>query len=205
MKTIILSIALITTSTFAFAGILKNFKGVFTDQQVNLSWATMMESGVDYYEIQRSGDGVNFMDVDRIESKMTISTDDFQLNYQYSDTHPLKGTSFYRVKVVNRDGSASQTAVVQINISVVTGTKMYPTVIHSNILYVESDKTLSDVKIEIFNLSGYKVSETNWSTLNGRQTVQLSETGSLPKGMYVAKLMVNGENLQSQMLMVQNF
>ncbi|MEJ0080115.1 MAG: hypothetical protein WDM78_03925 [Puia sp.] len=81
---------------------LKNFKGVVDEQQVDLSWATMMESGVDYYEIQRSGDGMNFLDIDKIESKMTISTNDFQLNYQYADAHPLAGTSFYRVKVVGR-------------------------------------------------------------------------------------------------------
>ena len=95
MKTILISSALIITSTLSSAGMtLKNFKGVINEQQVELTWATMMESGVDYYEIQRSGDGINFLDVDRIESKMTISTNDFQLNYQYSDPHPLKGTSF---------------------------------------------------------------------------------------------------------------
>ena len=33
---------------------------------------------------------------------MTISTNDFQLNYQYADAHPLTGTSFYRVKVIGK-------------------------------------------------------------------------------------------------------
>jgi len=107
MKTILLSFALMFTAVLTYAGgtpavIFKNFKGVVNEQQIDLSWATMMESGVNYYEIQRSGDGMNFLDIDQIESKMTISTNDFQLNYQYADAHPLPGTSFYRIQIVVR-------------------------------------------------------------------------------------------------------
>jgi hypothetical protein len=95
MKTTLLFIALIFASTFSYADpsfgslTLTNFKGVFTDQQVvELNWLTMMESGVDHFEIQRSGDGLNFQDIDSVESKMKISTSDYQLHYGYTDTHP---------------------------------------------------------------------------------------------------------------------
>ena len=55
--------------------VLTNFKGIFsTNQNVDLSWSTMMESSVDYFEIQRSGDGINFEDIDSVQSKMKIST-----------------------------------------------------------------------------------------------------------------------------------
>ncbi len=88
MKTILFSFVLICTSVLGYASgtpdvVFKNFKGVVNDQQIDLSWATMMESGIDYYEIQRSGDGMNFVDIDQIDSKMSIHTNDFQLNYQY--------------------------------------------------------------------------------------------------------------------------
>jgi hypothetical protein len=206
MKTIILSLALIISSKLSFADLtLKNFKGIFNERQVDLSWATMMESGISYYEIQRSGDGVNFFDIDRIESKMTISTNDFQLNYQYADAHPLTGTSFYRVTVVGKDGSIIQTPVVQINNSVIDGTRIYPTVVQSNTLFVESDKNLRDAKMEFFDLSGNKISETNWSSLNGRQTVQVSKSGNLATGPYVARLTANGQNIKSQIVLIQNF
>jgi len=217
MKTILLCSTLIITSTFSFAGhtsgdqtgtlamTLRNFKGVINEQVVDLSWATLMEAGVDYYEIQRSGDGMNFIDIDRIESEMTISTSDFQLNYQYADAHPLKGTSFYRVKVVGKDGSTNQTPIVEINNYATTGTRIYPTVIQSNTVFVESDSNLSEVKMEFFDLSGNKISETSWSAFNGRQTVQVSKAGSLPTGTYVARLTANGQNVKSQLVIVQNF
>jgi hypothetical protein len=190
-------------ATLAIA--LINFKGIYGDQQVDLSWATMMESGVDHYEIERSGDGMNFLDIDQVESKMTISTNDFQLNYQFTDTHPLMGTSFYRVKVVGKNGAVNQTAVIEINNSPVIGTRIYPTVVRNNMLYVESDKTLREVKMEFFDLSGNKISETNWSSLNGRQNVRVSKAGGLPTGTYVARLTANGQNVKSQLVIVHNF
>lgn len=210
MKTILLSFALMFTGILSYAGgtpaiVFKNFKGVLNYQQIDLTWATMMESGIDYFEIQRSGDGMNFIDIDQIDSKMTISTNDFQLNYQYEDAHPLPGTSFYRIQVVGKDGSIIQTPVVQIINSAVTGTRIYPTVVQSNSLYVESDKNLREVKMEFFDLSGNKISETDWSSLNGRQVAYVSKAGNLPTGTYVARLTANGQSIKSQLIIVQNF
>jgi hypothetical protein len=220
MKTSLLSFALIFASFLSLAEsvppgdettsavlsmTLKNFRGIYNDQKVDLSWATMMESGVDHYQIQRSSDGINFLDIDQIGSKMTINTNDYQLNYLYVDTHPLSGTSFYRVRVIGKDGSSNQTPVVQIIHSVVTGTRIYPTVVQNNTLYIESDKNLREVKVEFFDFSGNKISETYWSTLNSRQNVQVSKTGHLTSGTYVARLSVNGENIKSQLLVIHTY
>jgi hypothetical protein len=114
------------------------------------------------------------------------------------------GTSFYRVRVVGKDGAINQTPVVQIK-AAVSGTRMYPTVIQNNTLFVESDKNLREAKMEFFDLSGNKISETNWSLLSGRQNVHVSNAGSLPSGTYVARLTANGQPVKSQLVIVQNF
>lgn len=184
---------------------LRNFKGVFTDhKQVELSWATLMESNVDHYEIERSGDGVNFIEIDEVKSKMTIATNDYQLNYKYEDSHVLLGISFYRVKVVGKDGITNQTAIIQISNSPIEGTRIYPTAIQNNMVFVESEKNLRVVKIEFFDLSGNKISESNWDILNGRQTVQVSRKGVLATGIYIARLTANGEIIKNQQLIVQS-
>jgi len=211
MKTSILLAALIFTSFFSFADqftgniTLTNFRGVFTDQQeVDLNWVTMMESEVDYFEIQRSGDGLNFQDIDSVESKMKITTNDYQLQYSYKDTHPLMGTSYYRVKVVGKNGNINQTPVVQINNSAVEGTRIYPTLIQNNTVFIETNKNLRGAKIEFFDLTGKKISETNWETLADRQMVQVSKSGILPTGTYVARLTAKGQNVKNQLVIVQS-
>jgi hypothetical protein len=225
MKTIILHIALIITSTFSFAAgtsngdlstngtsnqgtgniSFANFNGVFNDQhQVNLSWVTMMESGVDYFEIERSGDGLNFQDIDSVQSKMKITTSDYDLQYNYTDTHPILGTSYYRVKVIGKDGYINQSPVVQINNNAIEGSRIYPTLIQNNMVFVESDKNLQSAKMEFFDISGKKISETNWETLYGRQNVQVSNSGILPTGTYIARLTANGQQVINQLVIVQS-
>jgi hypothetical protein len=212
MKTYFLLTALIVTSSLSYAGdntngslTLTNFKGTFTDQnQVELNWVTMMESDVDHFEIQRSGDGLNFQDIDSVQSQMKISTHEYQLVYNYIDKHPFPGTSYYRVKVVGKNGTINQTPVVQINNNTVEGTRIYPTLVQNNMVFVESDKNLRTVKMEFFDISGNKISETNWETLNGRQNVQVSKSGKLPTGTYIARLTANGQNVKNQLVIVQN-
>jgi len=183
---------------------LANFKGVLTDQVVDISWATMMESGVAYFAIQRSLDGINFQDIDSVASEMKISTHDYELNYNYEDAHPLIGTSYYRVKVVGKNGYTTESPVVLVLNSQIEGTKIYPTLIQNNMVYVESDKDLKSAKMEFFDLSGKKLSETNWVSLVGKQSIQISRSGILPTGTYVARLTANGQNVKTQLVMVQS-
>ncbi len=225
MKTFLSFIALIATMTSSYAGrlsngvlntnensdptseniVLTNFKGIFsTNQNVNLSWSTMMESNIAYFEIQRSGDGTNFEDVDSVQSQMKISTSVYQLQYSYTDTHPLLGTSYYRVQVVGKDGYINQSPVVQINNIQDDGTRIYPTVIQNNTVFVESDRNLRGAKLEFFDLTGKKISETYWESLSVRQNAQVSKSGILPTGTYVARLTSNGQNVKNQLVIIQN-
>jgi trimeric autotransporter adhesin len=225
MKKQLSFIALVITTTFSYAGgmsnsdlttnqtsssqsgnlVLTNFQGLFSENQhVDLSWTTMMESNVDYFEIQRSGDGMNFEIIDSVQSKMKISTSTYQLQYNYSDTHPLMGTSYYRIKVVGKNGYINQSPVVQINNSPSEGTRIYPTLVQNNTVFVESDKNLRGAKLEFFDLSGKKISETYWETLNVRQNVQVSKSGTLPTGTYIARLTANGQNVKNQLVIVQS-
>jgi PA14 domain len=185
---------------------LVNFKGIFTDQQeVDLSWNTMMENDVDHYEIERSGDGMTFQDLLSVPSKMKISTSDYQLQYSTTDAHPLLGTSYYRVKLISKNGTTNQSPVIQINnTNQNQDTKIYPTLIQNNMVFVESDKNLREARMEFFDLSGRKISETYLGSSTGRQTVQVSKSGNLPTGTYLARLTSNGQIVKNQLVIVQS-
>ena len=209
MKTILLFIVGIIAVTFSygddkFSITLNNFNGVLMNQRIDLSWATMMESGVDHFEIQRSDDGLNFQDIDSVESKMQITTNSYQLQYNYSDEHPLAGISYYRIEVIGKNGNTTQSTIIDINNNSVEGTRIYPTITQNNMVFVESNKNLRAVKMEFYDLSGRKISETYWETLNSRQSAEISKSGMLPAGTYVARITAGGEPVKSQLLIVQN-
>ena len=230
MKTLLLYIALVIATTPSFATgfvspdpadsgtnvlgnnnvstplsvTLTSFRGELTaNQAVDIRWTTIMESGVAYFAVQRSIDGVNFEDIDSVVSQMTISTHVYSLLYSYEDVHPLAGISYYRVKVVGKSGYTTESPVVFVKNSQDLGTKIYPTLIQNNMVFVESDKNLRSVKFEFFDLSGKKISEKNWDSLYGKQSTQISNSGILPTGTYIARLTANGQNIKTQLVIVQ--
>ena len=184
---------------------LTGFEGAMqSNQQVELSWKTMMERGIDHYEVERSTNGLNFTRIGSLPSKITITTNDYQLIYNFTDEDPLPGTSYYRIKVVGKDNLFNQSPIVQISNNLIQGTKIYPTLIQNNTVFVETDKTLRNARLEFFDLSGKKLSETNWESLSGRQDCEVSRSNRLPSGTYLARLTANGQPIKNQLMIVQN-
>jgi hypothetical protein len=179
------------------------FDANLKSNHVELTWKTMMEKGIDHYEIERSGDGFNFTEIGSMPTKTTISTNSYQLAYNFTDEQPLPGISYYRLRVVGRDNYTNQSEIVQINNHQVQGTKIYPTLIQNNMVFVQTDKPLRNARLEFFDLSGKKLSETSWESLSGRQNCRISGMGRLPAGTYVARLTSNGEPVKNQMLIVR--
>lgn len=184
---------------------LTGFQGEFkSNHQVELSWKTMMERDIDHYEMERSADGLNFKQIGSISSKMTISTNDYQLLYNYTDQDPLPGTSYYRIKVIGKDNYTNQSPIVQMSNNQIQGIKIYPTLVQNNTVFVETNKTLRDARMEFFDLSGKKLSETNWESLSGRQNCPVSRSNRLPAGTYLARLTAKGQTIKNQLMIVQN-
>jgi hypothetical protein len=179
------------------------FDANLKSNHVELTWKTMMEKGIDHYEIERSGDGFNFTEIGSMPTKTTISTNSYQLAYNFTDEQPLPGISYYRLRVVGRDNYTNQSEIVQITNHQVQGTKIYPTLVQDNMVFVQTDKPLRNARLEFFDLSGKKLSETSWESLSGRQNCRISGMGRLPAGTYVARLTSNGEPVKNQMLIVR--
>ena len=67
-----------------------------------LKWQTATELNNDYFDIQRSHDGVNWSSLDRIEGAGNSSE---ERDYNWIDYSPLTGVSYYRLKQVDFDGT----------------------------------------------------------------------------------------------------
>jgi hypothetical protein len=91
---------------------LSKFRGDLLEKTIGLSWATTEESGSKYFEVQRSLDMREFSSIGTVAAVGTSSTNKF---YNFTDGTPLNGSNYYRLKMVDADGSfnLSRTIVVQ--------------------------------------------------------------------------------------------
>jgi uncharacterized lipoprotein YddW (UPF0748 family) len=88
-----------------------------------LQWTTANEVNIEKFEIQRSVDGVNFIAVQNVAAGLQryMVTDKFSTN---------SGTLYYRLKVMEKDGSHTYSAIRTINLNdTKTAIKVFPTIV----------------------------------------------------------------------------
>ncbi len=87
------------------------FTGEENNGAVFLNWATLQEVNNDYFEIQRSSDGIHFGSIGKVKG---YGNSEALINYAHVDQNPVSGISYYRLKQVDYDGTASYTGSIKI-------------------------------------------------------------------------------------------
>jgi hypothetical protein len=70
---------------------------------VTLNWITSTEYNNNYFNVQRSENGIDFQDIRKIESKGNSWREQ---HYSFLDESPLPGLSYYRLKQTDLDGAS---------------------------------------------------------------------------------------------------
>ncbi|HEX5002930.1 MAG TPA: hypothetical protein VFW78_10585 [Bacteroidia bacterium] len=84
-----------------------------SDQGVYCSWKTASEVNNDYFTLERSGNGVTFTEVARVDGSGNSST---AHEYSYTDMKPLNGTSYYRLRQTDYDGHQTVFPMVKVRV-----------------------------------------------------------------------------------------
>lgn len=91
---------------------LVSFQGKRVPMGVELRWTTQSEHNNDYFELEKSTSGEKFGSVATIKGNGTSS---MAHHYEYLDTKVSTGTTFYRLKQVDFDGSFTYSNVISVN------------------------------------------------------------------------------------------
>ncbi|MCF2499662.1 T9SS type A sorting domain-containing protein [Dyadobacter chenhuakuii] len=90
---------------------LAKFKGDLLDNAIALSWITTEESGSSYFDVERSKDAVEFVNLGRIQA---TGTTDVTQHYSFLDQLPLQGNNYYRLTMVDLDGSTARSSIIAV-------------------------------------------------------------------------------------------
>ncbi len=122
------------------------------DSQVLLQWATASEKDNEYFSLEKSRDGRQFNEIGRVAGAGTSTA---KLTYQFTDDFPFGGTSYYRLKQVDLDGTFTYSRIVAVNSEVTAALRIYPNPVTQNELWVEAtDAQADDMRITIHNAVG---------------------------------------------------
>ncbi len=84
---------------------------VVNNNYAQLVWKTAEESGINYYEVQKSTDGSHFTAIGRVTSINSA----LPFQYHFEDRAPWGGKNYYQLKIVNQDGKVDNSKVVSID------------------------------------------------------------------------------------------
>ena len=172
--------------------------------RVILNWVTEMELNNDYYTIERSEDGRNFKAIAMVMGALTTT---MQQSYEYKDN--LAGvdkskTIYYRIKQTDIDGSSSYTPVrsVKLNQKQLM-IQVNPNPIVDNVTVKFVSETSGKMDVRMVNSNGQTVLNRTFSVNKGYNGLTLNNLASLPKGLYIVQVMINGEVSEKTKLIKQ--
>lgn len=104
-----------TSSVFSFTTsgalpvTLKDIRAVNYTNRVKLEWSTSAEINASYFDAQHSPDGRSFTTMAQVSAAGNAS------DYFVYDDQPFAGTSFYRLNMVNKDGTSAYSRIVSVS------------------------------------------------------------------------------------------
>jgi hypothetical protein len=127
---------------------LVDFKAKLSNQRVSLNWLTAKEENINFFSVERSKNGQNFVEIARIK------TGNAKKDYAFVDEKPYDGNSYYRLKVTENYGSKIQySPVVTIAAQSKGLLKAYPSVAY-NELIVELPEGNRETTLNIVDMTG---------------------------------------------------
>jgi hypothetical protein len=161
---------------------------VVNDDEVLLDWKTESEYNNDYFEVERSADGVDFTSIGKVLGNGTTTS---AHTYQLVDRTPVTGVNYYRLRQVDFDGTEHYSQVRAVEIirvaTVTVGLYPVPAVDVLNVTNVETGSLLS-----VYDLTGKKLVEVNAEAMNA-----MLDLNRLAPGTYLLKI-ENAKGVTSQ-------
>ena len=110
----------ITLPNDALPVTLESFTANPAEQTIKLEWKTGMETNFSHFELEHSADGKKFQ---LLKSIPGSGLSDY---YSYSDDNPFTGFNYYRLKMIDQDGSYQMSRMVSAKPSVSDEITVFP-------------------------------------------------------------------------------
>jgi hypothetical protein len=167
---------------------LLDFTGVLDRDVVFLDWHTLSEESSSHFVVERSANGETYVSVGRVEARGNSRKKE---QYGFSDVQPLSGTSYYRLKIVDQNGSFEFSKSIRIrNLSSKESATLYPNPIERNEplrmqVYSANEKTCV---VSMYDLHGRELSNQAFEVGEGLSDFAVKQNLDLPAGMYIVRM-----------------
>jgi fibronectin-binding autotransporter adhesin len=161
---------------------LNYFKGNKRGSENMLNWAVNCTSNQAKFEIQRSGNGISFTTI----ANITASFNRCLQPFDFTDNNPLAGLNYYRIKIIDIDGTVTYSTFVLLQNKACApgGMAMVPTLVNKPAAVICLDATAATaLQFVVTDVNGRPVQTVKETAATGQNqfTINLEK---LAPGLY---------------------
>lgn len=180
-----------------------NLQASARNNGVEVNWTTTHEVDLKEYAVERSSDAIRF-----VQQASVIAKNASENNYSFFDSNIKSGLWYYRIKIIQKDGSIKYTNIVAINLNDKNNDFIvYPNPIKGKTFTIQfAVIEKGNYQIQLFNQSGQMMLQKSVQLLPSNSVslmVDLKQQ-SLPKGNYSVVLTnESGMKLAKQVIIAE--
>jgi hypothetical protein len=161
-----------------------SFSGRRTNGGNQLNWVTASEANSAKFVVERSSDGQSFTTIGEVAAAGNSNS---SRSYGYLDSRVQPGDNYYRLKMVDKDGSFKYSNVVRIGANstlMITSVQPNPTTAGTRALLVITDGERGTANITVSNVAGQVLNSYRVNNNTGNVQVELT-TDNMASGNYL--------------------
>ncbi len=165
------------------------FKGSLINNKAALQWETAQERNAKAFIVEKSIDAKTFTTIGTVAAKGGAS----RTSYDFDDKELSQNINYYRLKMVDNDGSFTYSNTIAIKLGGKTkgGVSVFPNPVSDNIT-INHDAAEEGTIIRIVNITGVTVAQYSVA----KDAIQTSvDASQLAKGQYFINFVTKGKGL----------
>jgi hypothetical protein len=150
------------------------------DNSVLVSWTTEQEVNSSYFSVERSSNSSDWSALGTVAAKGNSAT---VSAYSFTDNSAQNGVNYYRLKMVDLDGSFVYSAISVVSTELAQNVKVFPNPA-SNYLYITLGGSVPTTSVRLIDLTGKVLLERRLDATTLNTTISMP-VSSYAKGIYI--------------------
>ncbi len=175
-------------ATFHLPLVLNQFNATLNNKKVSLNWVTGMEKELSHFVIERSTNGVDYMEAGRVSAK---GSSNVKIDYSFQDilNSGAKGMIFYRLRMVDIDNRFQYSSVRAIRVAEMKDEVKilaYPNPVTTELrITLPQDWQDQKVSYGLYNVNGQLVKKV---VNNKSGQTEIMNVSDIAAGLYIMKV-----------------
>lgn len=200
----------ITILPFPDCGVLANnlydFTASYAGGPIQLNWKVLNNQLVNYIDVQRSIDGINFTTIDRVGQQYEGEGTNVLYGYKDEEAGLMAGRSvYYRVILTSYGNTVKYSPVVRMDLKSITknAVTILPNPVRDIMQIQVSATAESKVKVNIIDQTGKMIIENRSFIQPGTTVLTMDDLANQPRGVYLVLVTVGEELFKQKVLHIR--